>query len=174
MQTQHVAPLSCRFPTAGQYPESLLRRWGFRQCLRFTIAVMGVVDTFGHCAISTLQISKKHFAMFDLFCKNEASVNCETHKCHYVNLVSGSGSLLQTKKKLHRSLNSTPLLIFHIKTSQTLKLQVVLAKWRIQQYMVVEIQKLLFFLTCYHAQPAMLNIRFLTIHHLLVYAYALE
>ena len=71
------------------------------------------------------------------------------------------------QKKKHRSLNSTPLLIFHIKTSQTLKLQVVLAKQRIQQYMAVEIQKLLFFLTCYHAQPAMLNIRFLTIHHLL-------
>ena len=101
-----------------------------------------------------------------IICENEACVNCETHKCLYINLVS----LLQTKPTkiyIHRNLDSTPLLIFHIKTSQTLKLQVVLAKWRIQQYMVVEIQKLLFFLTCYHAQPAMLNIRFLTIHHLL-------
>ena len=33
---------------------------------------------FCDCAISALQISKKHFAMFDLFCKNEACVNCGT------------------------------------------------------------------------------------------------
>ena len=39
-------------------------------------------------------MSKVH----DFFCKNEAPVNYETHKCHYVNLVSGSGSLLQTKQ----------------------------------------------------------------------------
>ena len=30
------------------------------------------------CAISALQISKKHFATFDFFCKNEAWTNCGT------------------------------------------------------------------------------------------------
>ena len=25
---------------------------------------------------------KKHFATFDFFCKNEACINCETHKRH--------------------------------------------------------------------------------------------
>ena len=32
------------------------------------------------CAISLLQISKKHFETFDFFCKNEACVNCGISK----------------------------------------------------------------------------------------------
>ena len=42
-----------------------------------------------HWAISALEISKKHSATFDFFCKNEACVICETQKRHKVNLVTG-------------------------------------------------------------------------------------
>ena len=47
-----------------------------------------------HRTISALQISKKHFAMFDIFCKNEACVNYGTHKHHNLNLFT-AGHVLE-------------------------------------------------------------------------------
>jgi hypothetical protein len=61
-----------------------------------------------HCAISTLEISKKkHFAMF---CKNEACVNCETHKRHQVNLVIERLYNLQKQ-----SINPSDYIIYFLK-----------------------------------------------------------
>ena len=48
-----------------------------------------------HCAISALKISKKHYATFDFFCKNEACVKCGTHKRHNHNLVTRRHTIAQ-------------------------------------------------------------------------------
>ena len=48
-----------------------------------------------HCPISALQISKNILQHLIFFCKNEAFVNCGTHKRHNPNLVTPRSMQMQ-------------------------------------------------------------------------------